>query len=156
MTIREYVDEVIGFLTISPENVEVEETEEFVFVRLQVTEDDVGKMIGRHGETLTGLSHLMMVTFREQLNGLRVIVDVNAYKEQREDEAVEEAKEAFEQVLETGKPYHMPQSLLAHQRLAVHQALQEIAGVFTQSEGEGEYRHLVIHPVSEHEALQEK
>lgn len=148
MTVQEYVQQLLEYMSVDATNVGVEETEEYVFVTLEIPEEDAGKMIGKHGETITSLSHLVTVSFREQLENKKVIVDVNGYKERREDEAIEMGREYADRAIETGRPQHLPRVLQAHQRRVIHQDLQEYAGIFTQSEGEGRNRHLVVYPES--------
>jgi spoIIIJ-associated protein len=50
-------------------------------------------------------------------------------------------------VLETGKPVEMT-SMSSYERRLCHMAIQEIEGVESESEGEGEMRHIVIKPKS--------
>ncbi len=153
MTIQEYVDQLLGYMLIEPEAVTVEEGEEYVSIRLSVPEEDAGKMIGKHGETLTSMGHIVTLSFRDALtdeNGevRRVVVDINAYKERKEDEALEIAKEIAQQVVDEQEPQALPRSFQPHQRRVIHQALQDFEGVFTQSEGQGRDRRLVIYPIS--------
>ncbi|MCD8484900.1 KH domain-containing protein [Candidatus Woesebacteria bacterium] len=146
MTVQEYVDKVIDYLTIEPENVEVREEDEYVFINIFVPEDDAGKMIGKHGETISSLAHLVSVSFHDELTDKKVVVDINDYKNRREEESIEMGRQAAKRVVETLRPHHMPRSLHAHQRRAVHHDLQSYEGVYTQSEGEGRDRHMVIYP----------
>lgn len=153
MTIREYVDQLLQYMLIEPEAVEVEEGEEYISIRLSVAEDDAGKMIGKHGETLTSMGHLVTLSFRDSLKNedgttRKVVVDINSYKERREEEAVELGKELAQQAVDDQEPQALPRSIHPHQRRVVHQALQDFPGVFTQSEGEGRDRRLVIYPIS--------
>lgn len=54
-------------------------------ILLDVTGDDVGLIIGRHGETLTSLQFLLNACLAGQLpKGTRVAVDVEHYVERRE------------------------------------------------------------------------
>jgi spoIIIJ-associated protein len=119
---------------------------------LTVGEEDAGKMIGKHGETLTSMGHLVTLSFREALKNedetsRRVVVDINAYKERREEEAIELGRELAQRAVEEQEPQALPRSLHPHQRRVVHQALQDFEGVYTQSEGEGRDRRLVIYPI---------
>lgn len=148
MTIQDYLQQLNQFLTIEPETMAVEEDDEFVFVKYQVNEEDAGKMIGRHGETISALANILTVTFHDQLGEKRVVVDINSYKAEKEDEAVEIGRELAERAIETGRPQYLPYSLQAHQRRVVHQALQDTPGIYTESKGEGRYRRLVIYPAN--------
>lgn len=148
MQTKDYIDQVLEYMLIEPNSVEIREDEndDYIFVLLDVVEEDAGKLIGKYGDTLNGLSHLATVSCYDSNNEKRVVVDVNDYKFNRETEAEEIAVEAAEEVLESQRPRHLPKSWQAHQRRVVHQRLQDFAGVFTESEGEGRDRHLVIYP----------
>ncbi len=146
MTVQEYVDAVIDYLTIEPEAVSVEDDGEYLVINITVPEDDAGKMIGKHGETISGLAHLVSVSFHNDLEGKKVVVDINDYKSRKEEESIEMGRQAAKRVVETLRPHHMPRSLHAHQRRVVHQDLQSYEGVYTESEGQGRDRHLVIYP----------
>jgi spoIIIJ-associated protein len=149
MTLQEYLDEVFSYLTVKPESINIrEDNEDYIFIDMTVSEDDAGKMIGKYGDTIISLSHLVTTTFREQLEGKKVVFDVNGYKDRREEEAREIGLEAAERAVESQRPQHLPRSWQSHQRRAVHQALQDFVGVTTQSEGEGSERHLVVYPAA--------
>ncbi len=146
MTVQEYTEKVMDYLTISSAGLEVKEEDEYVFINISVPEDDAGKMIGKHGETISSIAHLVSVSFHDEMTGKKVVVDINDYKNRREEEAVEMGLQAAKRVVESLRPHHLPRSLHAHQRRAIHQELQTYEGVYTQSEGEGRDRHLVIYP----------
>ena len=54
-------------------------------------------------------------------------------------------KELSQKVLDTGKEVSMT-SMSSYERRLCHMAAQEIEGVVSESEGEGEMRHIVIKP----------
>lgn len=148
MTISEYMDSLVSYLTIEPEHMNVEDTDDFVFVTMGIVEEDAGKMIGKHGETIAALNHIVRVSFRDDLGDKRVVVDVNEYKERKEDDARDIGIQAAERAIETEEPQHLTSSLLPHERRAIHQELDAFEGIFTRSEGEGLDRHLVVYPES--------
>lgn len=148
MTVGEYLEQLLDYLGIEDAKATIEETEEYCFVDLSIPEEDAGKMIGAHGETINSLRQLIFLSFSEYLGDKKVVVNVNDYKDKKEDAAREIGFTAAERAIDTQRPQHLPKYLLAHQRRAVHQELDEYNGVFTRSEGEGEDRHLVVYPDS--------
>lgn len=148
MTIQEYTENLLSYLAVDPENMQLEDNEEFVFITLDIPEEDAGKMIGKHGETIAALNHVVRVSFRDELGEKRVVVDVNGYKERKEEDARDLGIQAAERALETNRPQHLTELLLPHERRAIHQELDGYNGVFTRSEGEGMDRHLVVYPES--------
>ena len=148
MNIPEYLDQLLGYLGVEGAEAKVEETDDYVFVDFAVPEEDAGKMIGAHGETIHALRQIIFLSFTEYLGDKKVVVNVNDYKDKKEEAAREIGFEAAERVVDTQRPQHLPKYLLAHQRRVIHQELGEYNGVFTRSEGEGEDRHLVVYPES--------
>lgn len=148
MTVHEYLEQLVGYLEVPVDEILVEETEEYCFVDIRVPEEDAGKMIGAYGETIHALRQIVFLSFTEHLGDRKVVVNVNDYKDKKEEAAREIGFSAAERAVDTQRPQHLPKYLLAHQRRVIHQELSEYNGVFTRSEGEGEDRHLVIYPES--------
>jgi len=55
------------------------------------------------------------------------------------------AKELANKVLETGEEVHLS-NMSSYERRICHMVLTEIEGITSDSEGEGEERHIVIRP----------
>lgn len=145
---QDYLMQVVTHLGFEVERVEVEENERGVQVGLFVSPEHAGHLIGARAETLHSLHLLLTATFHDWLEGRRLTLNINDYREQREMAAVEIAQEAAQRAIEQQRPQYLPR-LKAHQRRAVHQALSEIPGIATHSEGEGLERVLVIEPLAE-------
>ncbi len=122
------------------EDVEGEENQ--VLVSLTVVRP--GALIGLRGRNLAAiqliLSLMVKVKFGEWV---RVLLDINNYREEQKTRLQEMAKDLAKRVLETGTPAEM-MSMSSYERRLCHMAIQEIEGVVSESEGEGEMRHLVI------------
>ncbi len=73
----------------------------------------------------------------------RVIVDVEGWRKQKEDELAKSAKSWGEQVLESGKPFEL-EPMSPWQRRIVHMTISEMDEVESESVGEGRDRHIVI------------
>ena len=108
--------------------------------------DDMSLLIGRHGQTLDALQELARQVVGRRLDErIRVLVDVEDYRKRRASRVVEKAREAADQVLETGTERPL-EPMDALERKIVHDAVAEIDGVRTESRGEGPDRHVVILP----------
>jgi Predicted RNA-binding protein len=105
-------------------------------------------MVGRNGQILDALAYLAsLVVNRRGGPRLRVIFDADGYRAHREQTLRNLAKELSEQVLATGQEAVLdPLSPL--ERRIVHQALLEIPGVRTYSEGEDPERYVIISPAA--------
>ncbi len=119
--------------------------------RLNVVGDDdekeaLGALIGRKGERLSALQHLVnLMLSRRMGDWTRVLVDVEDYRGRRERQLVEIASRAAERVRETGKMLQL-EPMSALERRWIHIALRDNSEVITQSIGEEPNRRVVVLP----------
>ena len=104
----------------------------------------LGALIGRKGERLSALQHLLnLMLSRKMGTWTRVLVDVEDYRGRRERQLVEVAKRAAERVEETGQMLQL-EPMSALERRWIHIALRDVDGVSTQSIGEEPMRRVVV------------
>jgi spoIIIJ-associated protein len=104
----------------------------------------LGALIGRKGERLSALQHLVNLMLSRRMGAwTRVLVDVEDYRGRRERQLVELARRAAERVVETGTMLQL-EPMPALERRWVHIALRDVSGVSTQSIGEEPQRRVVI------------
>lgn len=116
-------------------------------VRLDLSGSDLGLLIGPKGSTLLALQDLTRTAVHHQTgagNG-RIYVDVGAYRQKRSEALARFAQEVANKVKETGAPTAL-EPMAAPDRKVVHDALTEIEGVSTISQGEEPRRRVVIIP----------
>jgi spoIIIJ-associated protein len=119
--------------------------------RLNVTgegdeREALGALIGRKGERLSALQHLVNLMLSKEMGGwTRVLVDVEDYRGRRERQLREIAERAARRVVETGKMLQL-EPMPALERRWVHLALRNHADVVTQSIGEEPNRRIVVLP----------
>jgi spoIIIJ-associated protein len=108
--------------------------------------DALGALIGRKGERLSALQHLVNLMLSRRMGGwTRVLVDVEDYRGRRERQLRDLAMRAAARVVETGKMLQL-EPMPALERRWVHIALRENAAVATQSIGEEPNRRIVVLP----------
>lgn len=118
-------------------------------LHIEVTGQDCGAAIGRHGETLEAIQYLAsLVANKISEERVRVIVDISGYRRRREETLIGMAKRAAEKVVRTGTNFDVEPMNPAERRI-IHSALQDYPGVMTFSEGEEPERHIVIAPKKE-------
>jgi spoIIIJ-associated protein len=106
----------------------------------------LGALIGRKGERLSALQHIVNLMLSRQMGEwTRVLVDVEGYRARRESQLREIALRAAERVMETGKMLQL-EPMPALERRWVHLALRGNPAVGTQSIGEEPNRRIVIIP----------
>jgi len=119
--------------------------------RLNVTgegdeREALGALIGRKGERLSALQHLVNLMLSKEMGGwTRVLVDVEDYRGRRERQLREIAERAARRVVETGKMLQL-EPMPALERRWVHLALRNNPDVVTQSIGEEPNRRIVVLP----------
>ena len=110
--------------------------------------DSTGLLIGRHGETLSALQHILSLIVRQELGEFkRVIVNVGDWREKQEESLKALATSAADRAIETGQDQPI-YNLTAAQRRIVHMTLSERPDIITESTGEDSERFLVVKPKS--------
>lgn len=142
---REVLDVVLPQLVESPRIAEL--AGESGTIRLSLGGVDGGMLIGRRGQTLDALEHLVnRIVFRDETaSALRIALDVEGYRERRQESLEQLAHRLAGKARETGRPVTL-NPMSPRDRRVVHLALQDDPAVSTASEGEGHYRRLVIIP----------
>ncbi len=108
--------------------------------------DNLGMIIGHHGTTLNSLAHVLTLAATQQAGEFtRVTLDAGGWRKDREEQLEQMAMHAIERVRNSGKPYEFPPMSPAERRI-VHMIISENEDVISESEGEGDYRHLVVKP----------
>jgi spoIIIJ-associated protein len=111
-------------------------------------EEDMGLLIGRHGQTLEALPELTRVVVGHK-TGLRcrLNVDVEDYKKRQRDRLASRVVEIARRVGRTGREEALD-PMNAYERKVVHDAVAGVAGVESSSRGEDPDRRVVIRPRS--------
>lgn len=116
--------------------------------RLNVRGSDLGVLIGRRGEKLASLQHIVnLIVAKKEGEYHRIAVDVENYRGRREEQLRDVADRAAKRVLQTGKIIQL-EPMPAIERRIVHMALVENAKVRTQSVGVEPNRRIVILPAT--------
>jgi len=108
--------------------------------------ESLGALIGRKGERLSALQHLVNLLLSKKVGEwTRILVDVEDYRGRREHQLRDLANRAAERVLETGKMLQL-EPMPALERRWIHLALRDHGRVATQSIGEEPNRRVVVLP----------
>ena len=144
--VADFVEELLGKMEIDAIAEPTEENGRVYVDILDGDPDDMSLLIGRHGQTLDAIQELARQVVGRRLDErIRVLVDVEDYRKRRANRVIEQARDAAEQVLETGSERSLD-PMDALERKIVHDALAEIEGVRTESRGEDPNRFVVILP----------
>jgi spoIIIJ-associated protein len=108
--------------------------------------DDLGLFIGRHGQTIDAVQHLVQrMVFRGRPSELRIVIDAAGYRDRRAAALRRQADEAADEALRYDRAVSLD-AMVASERKLVHEHLRERGDVETHSEGDEPDRHLVVEP----------
>jgi len=121
-----------------------EEDEDEAAIYLNLMGDDLGGLIGRHGETLSSMQYLVRLMVNQKLHRwTNIVVDVEGYKDRRAEKLAQMALRMADQVVETGKSVAL-EPMPANERRLIHIALRNHPQVRTESIGEDTRRKIQI------------
>lgn len=127
---KELLDTMLGYLGFI---CEIKEFPHDEGLTLQVYTPEKDRLIGRHGETLEDIQFLLNRLLQgADKNAPRVQVDVEHYREMREDGLVQRAKQIAELVRKTGRPFHLD-PMNSYDRRVIHNAFKDDPDVMTWS-----------------------
>ena len=111
--------------------------------------DNDALLIGKNGKNLKALSLIVSGYLNKELGkNFKFIIDVNEYKEKREQSLERLAKRVAREVRNTKIEAKMD-SMNSYERRIIHNALTNFKGVYTESEGEEPNRYVVVKPKEE-------
>jgi spoIIIJ-associated protein len=118
-------------------------------IDIQVTGDDLGLLIGPKGSTLLSIQDLTRTVVQRKTNAGngRIFIDVSGYRQKRNEALTRFAHKVAADVLSSQSSISM-EPMSAPDRKTVHDAITEIDGVDTLSEGEDAQRHVIVVPVA--------
>jgi spoIIIJ-associated protein len=116
-------------------------------VEIAALGEDLGILVGPRGSTLAALQDLTRAVVQRQCPSRtdRILVDVAGYRERRSAALKRFSVQIAEEVLASGQEKAL-EPMSPADRKAVHDAINEMPGVQTRSEGEDPNRHIVIAP----------
>ena len=112
-------------------------------------EEDSHLLIGQYGTNLQALQHIARLIIRKKTDEkIKFILDINSYRQQKNNSIADLAKEAADQAVMEGRAIVM-RPMSAYERRLVHMELADNMNVVTESIGEGEGRKVVVKPAKQ-------
>ena len=110
----------------------------------KINGENLGVLIGKHGEAMEAVQYLLN-TYLHNKMGLRkrVFLDVENYREKRQNNLKEMALKLSDRVKQSKKSFKL-EPMNSFERRVIHEALSNIQNISTHSEGEEPNRYLVI------------
>ncbi len=143
-TAREFVT---GVLEVMGLQAQVGTSVDAETAQLDVTGEDLGVLIGRRGQTLDALQEVARTAVQRRLRArIRLLVDVEGYRARRRDSLADYARAMAERARERGTEVEL-EPMNAYERKIVHDAVAEVDGASSFSEGEEPNRKVIVRGV---------
>lgn len=138
---REFVSGLLESIGLTAE---VTATVEDDSATIDVAGEDLGVLIGRRGQTLDALQELARTAVQRRLRSrVRLMVDVEGYRARRRDTLADYARSIADRAKDRGTEIEL-EPMSSWDRKIVHDAVSDIEGVSSFSEGVDPNRKVVI------------
>ena len=105
---------------------------------------DLSKLVGDDGTTLEALQELTrLAVTRETGERSRLMLDIGGHRARRREELAALGRRTAEEVAASGEPQRLA-AMTPFERKVVHDAVAEVEGVRSESEGEEPQRRVVV------------
>jgi spoIIIJ-associated protein len=142
--VRELLERIAAGIGVDA-SVELEEDADGVTA--EFVGDDLGLLIGHHGQTIDAIQHLAYrIAFRRCGAPLRIVIDAAGYRERRAVALRAAADQAAETAIQDQRPVEL-EAMGALERKVVHEHLKGRHDVETYSQGQEPERRLVVAPL---------
>lgn len=154
--VRVYIDNTpaviaVDFIETLLKNMNIDaevkiESEDEEGALISVNGENLGLLIGRHGDVLDAIQYLAtLAANKDKEDFYRITIDIENYREKRAETLRTLARRMSEKVLKYKKSFAL-EPMNAYERRIIHTECQNIAGVTTYSIGDGADRKIVIAP----------
>ena len=140
---KQFLSDLFQSMHIAVE-LEVAVPEEEGPVAVNLLGEDLGILIGKHGQTLDALQYLTnLAANRDAEEKIKFVIDVEEYRRRRAETLTRLAQRLASKVKRMGEPVVL-EPMTPHERKIIHMALQDDRRISTYSEGEEPNRKVVI------------
>ena len=147
---REILEQLLNLMDIEAQVTPSEEfsvnTDEGITtsIGLNIEGEDLGILIGRRGQTMGALQHIVRIIMAHKMDiRIPVVIDVEGYKQRRCEGLQALAVRLADQVKTRKIPFTM-EPMPAFERRIIHLTLAKDPNVTTESTGFGEARKVVV------------
>lgn len=140
--LKKFLDEFISKLPNN--NLKYTISEENNSIKIDITGEDTGYLIGYRGEVLNSIQTVVCnIASKSSKEKIRVLLNIGGYREKREKDLEILATKIAGTVIRTKKEITL-EPMPAYERKIIHTKLQENDKVITHSVGEEPYRKIVV------------
>ncbi len=145
-TVKDFLTKVLGSMGLKVDyEFNFDEVDKSLNI-LMVSEEDMGIIIGKRGQTLDSIQYLVgLVVNKNTDDYIRIKLDTENYRERRREKLYSLAKSIASKVKKTRKAVTL-EPMNPYERRIIHSALQNDNFVTTKSEGDEPFRYIVVLP----------
>jgi len=134
-----------GLLKVYGGENHLEVTEEEKDIMVRVSGDNMGGLIGYHGDALDALQYILNTFIRDKFKNYerKIYVDIENYRAKRENTIIDMALRLADKVVKNKRSMKL-EPMNRYERKIIHSALQNKSHIGTHSEGTDPTRFLVI------------
>lgn len=144
---RKFIDELVAAFAFTGTTELIEDGDD---LEIRVHGDNLGLLVGPRGTTLQAVQDLARVASQRRLgdHDTRLRVDIGGYRQRRKEALDRFALQMADEVKQSGVA-RVLEPMSSADRKIVHDALSEVEGIGTRSEGDDPYRRVVITPAND-------
>lgn len=145
-SISEFMQGLLDHMKIEYEQVSVKESKDDYFLEI-VGVKEAGFIIGKEARVLDSLQHLVnQMINKQEKKSLRLEVDVDGYRERKNQQLKEKLKVVTDRVKKTGRSYTF-EPMNAVRRKIIHKYIEQERELQTMTIGRGDNKRVVINQV---------
>ena len=143
---RKFIDELVTAFAFTGTTELIEDGDD---LEVRVHGENLGLLVGPRGTTLQAVQDLARVASQRRLgdHDTRLRVDIGGYRQRRKEALDRFALQMADEVKQSGVA-RVLEPMSSADRKIVHDALSEVEGIGTRSEGDDPYRRVVITPAN--------
>jgi spoIIIJ-associated protein len=143
---RKFIDELVAAFAFTGTTELIEDGDD---LEVRVHGENLGLLVGPRGTTLQAVQDLARVASQRRLgdHDTRLRVDIGGYRQRRKEALDRFAVQMADEVKQSGVA-RVLEPMSSADRKIVHDALSEVEGITTRSEGDDPYRRVVITPAN--------
>jgi spoIIIJ-associated protein len=141
---KKFIDELVAAFSFTGTTELIEDGDD---LEVRVHGDNLGLLVGPRGTTLQAVQDLARVASQRRLgdHDTRLRVDIGGYRQRRKEALDRFALQMADEVKQS-RVARVLEPMSSADRKIVHDALSEVEGISTRSEGDDPYRRVVITP----------
>ncbi|WP_378956913.1 RNA-binding cell elongation regulator Jag/EloR [Pelosinus sp. sgz500959] len=138
---QDFLEKIFSLMNLE---IKIEKITKQDITTFNIRGNDLGILIGKHGQTLDALQYLTNLAANRDAEGkVRIVLDVEDYRQRRTDTLIRLASRLGDNVKRRGEKVVL-EPMSSNERKIIHMALQNDQRIVTYSEGEEPYRKVVI------------